>query len=45
MEEKLNDINHNKAPFSNTFVWIVLFWATLTIASVIYKIASGGGGE
>lgn len=45
MEQQLNDMNHNKAGFGDEFVYLTLFWALLTIASVIYKIASGGGGE
>lgn len=45
METRLNDINHNKAGFGNAYIYLVLFWAFLTIASVIYKVASGGGGE
>lgn len=45
MEEKLNDINHNKSGYSDVFIYITWFWAALTITSVIVKIATGGGGE
>ena len=45
-EIKFGCENPNKSPFQNKF-WIILtlFWALITITSVIYKIASGGSGE
>ena len=45
MEEKLNDINHNASGFPDWLIYFVLFWALLTVSSVIVKVALGSSGE
>ena len=44
-EKRLNDVNHNKAGFGDIWIYFTLFWAFITITSVIIKVASGQGGE
>ena len=44
-EEKFGCENPNKSPFGNWSIYLTFLWAGITIAAVIYKIASGTGGE
>jgi amino acid permease len=44
-EEKFGCENPNKSPFGNWSIYLTFLWAGITIAAVIYKIASGAGGE
>lgn len=44
-EEKFGCENPNKSPFGDWAIYLTIFWAGITITAVIYKIASGGGGE
>jgi len=39
-------LNPNKSPFQHR-VWpfLIIFWATICVGSVIIKIATGEGGE
>jgi len=45
-EQKMGCENPNKSPFQHRlWPWLVVLWATICIASVIIKIATGESGE